>query len=174
MRSHPHAGFSTSRTARERVLTLMYEAEAREIPLDELLDGLTLPLEPLQAELARGLAYRQEEIDALLSEIALGWTLERLNSVDKAILRLAIYELSQRDEVPTAVILNEAVELAKLYSTSRSGGFVNGVLATAAKRLRPEPAGAEVDLADTQARDNPPPASAASAQNPTWQEEHPS
>ena len=139
----------------------MYEAEAREISLDELVEGLTLPLEQLQAELARGLAHRQEEIDTLLSEIAIGWTLERLNSVDKAILRLAIYELAQRDEVPTAVILNEAVELAKLYSTSRSGGFVNGVLATAAKRLRPEPAGAAVDLADAHAQaDNPPPASA--------------
>ena len=139
----------------------MYEAEAREISLDELVDGLTLPLEQLQAELARGLACRQEEIDTLLSEIALGWTLERLKSVDEAILRLAIYELSQRDEVPTAVILNEAVELAKLYSTSRSGGFVNCVLATAAKRLRPEPADAAVDLADSHAQaGNPPPASA--------------
>jgi N utilization substance protein B len=79
---------------------------------------------------------RGGEIDALVDQAALGWDLDRLAVVDRNVLRLAVAELLECPDVPTAVILNEAVELATAYSTDDSGRFVNGVLATLATRLR--------------------------------------
>jgi N utilization substance protein B len=76
-------------------------------------------------------------IDGLIVRLAPDWPLDRMPAVDRAVLRLGIYELSQRPDVPTAVILDEAVELAKRSSTEESGRFVNGVLAAAARELRP-------------------------------------
>ncbi len=127
---------STSRLARERVVALIYEAEAKGVPLEDLVDRQILPLESLESELTLGLSRRIEDVDALLGDAAEGWAVERMNAVDRAILRLGVYELAHRDVVPTAVILNEAVELAQTYSTSRSGAFVNGVLSAVAGRLR--------------------------------------
>ena len=138
--SEPSAGErSASRPARERVVSLLYEADAKEQPLGDLVQHQILPLEELEAVLADGVERHGEEIDALLKKIAVGWTLNRMNMVDRAVLRLAVYELGHRAEVPTAVVLNEAVELAQTYSTASSGRFVNGVLSTAAERLRRQP-----------------------------------
>ena len=138
--SKPSAGErSDSRPVRERVVSLLYEADAKEQPLDAFLTGQVFPLDDLESVLARGVAGRIEEIDALLDAAAVGWTVKRMNSIDRAILRLAVYELGHRSDVPTAVILNEAVELAQTYSTATSGRFVNGVLASAAVKLRRQP-----------------------------------
>jgi N utilization substance protein B len=75
-------------------------------------------------------------IDALLGEAAVGWELDRMPAVDRAVLRLAVYELLEEPGVPAAVVLDEAVALAGEYSTDDSGRFVNGVLATVASRVR--------------------------------------
>ena len=80
---------------------------------------------------------RRTEIDALIGDAAIGWDLDRMAVVDRNVLRLAVAELLACPDVPTAVILNEAVELASAYSTDDSGRFVNGVLATLAARIRP-------------------------------------
>ena len=80
---------------------------------------------------------RTGEIDDLVGEAAIGWDLDRMAVVDRNVLRLATAELLACDDVPTAVILNEAVELASAFSTDDSGRFVNGVLATVAGRVRP-------------------------------------
>lgn len=127
---------SEARGARERALGLLYEAEAREIDVLDLLSGQDLPPTPLTAELIEGVAGHRSAIDGLLEAVAVDWSVPRMAPVDRAILRLAVYELAHRREVPTAVILNEAVELAQLYSTAASGRFVNGILATIARHVR--------------------------------------
>lgn len=77
----------------------------------------------------RAIAAKKEEIDELLNERATGWKTSRMNRVDLTILRLAVYELRWDEEVPTGVAINEAVELAKKYSSDEGPAFVNGVLA---------------------------------------------
>ncbi len=127
---------SEGRRARERALGLLYEAESREVGILELLSRQDLPPVPLATELIEGVAGYGSAIDDLLEEVAVDWSVSRMAPVDRAILRLAVYELARRPQTPTAVVLNEAVELANLYSTASSGRFVNGVLATVARRLR--------------------------------------
>jgi len=127
---------SEARRARERALGLLYEAESREVGILELLSRQDLPPVPLATELIEGVAGYGSAIDDLLEEVAVDWSVSRMAPVDRAILRLAVYELARRPQTPTAVVLNEAVELANLYSTASSGRFVNGVLATVARRLR--------------------------------------
>jgi N utilization substance protein B len=80
---------------------------------------------------------RGGEIDRMIDDTAIGWDLNRMAVVDRNVLRVAVAELLACPDVPTAVILNEAVELASAYSTDDSGRFVNGVLATLAAQLRP-------------------------------------
>ena len=127
---------SEARRARERALGLLYEAESREIAVLELLSRQDLPPPPLATELIEGVAAHGATIDDLLEEVAVDWSVARMAPVDRAILRLAVYELTHRPQTPAAVVLNEAVELANLYSTASSGRFVNGVLATIAGRVR--------------------------------------
>ncbi|MCE2524955.1 MAG: transcription antitermination factor NusB [Acidimicrobiia bacterium] len=127
---------SDARRARERALGLLYEAEAREVGILDLLSCQDLPPAPLAVEMIEGVATHAAAIDALLEEVAVDWSVPRMAPVDRAILRLAVYELAHRGQVPAAVVLNEAVELANLYSTASSGRFVNGVLATIARRVR--------------------------------------
>ncbi len=79
-------------------------------------------------ELVRDAWARRAEVDAAVGKASANWTVDRMSSVDRNIIRLASYELLFRPDVPPAVAINEAVELAKRYSTEQSGGFVNGVL----------------------------------------------
>ena len=126
------------REARERAVQLCYEAEQRELGHAEILDEQVVEPEPYTGTLVVGVGRHQTQIDGLLSRFAKGWTIERMPALDRAILRVGVYELGHEPEVPTAVVLNEAVELANSYSTDDSGRFVNGVLAAAARELRPE------------------------------------
>lgn len=79
-------------------------------------------------DICRGVSEYGAEIDRLIEEKALNWKLERLSRVDRCLLRLGIFELLYRPETPRAVVINEAVELAKVYGDEKSGGFINGVL----------------------------------------------
>lgn len=106
-------------------------------PAEEVLDELPVPADPYAAQLVRGVVRHQERIDALLSESAVGWEVHRMPAVDRALLRLATYELLEEQDVPLAVAIDEAVLLAGEYSTDDSGRFVNGVLSAVAARLRP-------------------------------------
>ncbi len=123
--------------ARERALALLYEAELKDAPPSAVLGGLPMAPDPFTASLLESVEARGPEIDGLIGQAAIGWDLDRMAVVDRNVLRLAVAELLDRPEVPTAVILNEAVELASAYSTDDSGRFVNGVLATVAARVRP-------------------------------------
>ena len=122
--------------ARERALSLMYEAELKGNLPSEILGALMVPPDPYTVELLTSVEERQAEIDDFIDSAAIGWDLARMAVVDRNVLRLAVAELLGSSEVPTAVILNEAVELASGYSTDDSGRFVNGVLSTLATRIR--------------------------------------
>lgn len=122
--------------ARERALGLLYEREIRNLTADELLSSLPLEPHPYAAEALAGIEGIEQQIDAVIDEHAEGWSAARLAAVDRAILRLAIWELHMQPDVPVAVIIDEAVELSKEYSTERSSSFVNGVLDAAAASVR--------------------------------------
>ena len=123
--------------ARERALTLLYEAELKDSPPSVVLGELLMAPDGYTATLVETVESRRPEIDGMIDDAAIGWDLGRMAVVDRNVLRLAVAELLACPEVPTAVILNEAVELASAYSTDDSGRFVNGVLATIATRVRP-------------------------------------
>jgi N utilization substance protein B len=122
------------REARERALELLYEAEIKNTSTAELISALPVPPGTYSVLLAEGVDEHRAEIDKLLSDHARGWSLERMPAVDRALLRLATYELLHQAEVPVGVVISEAVELASEFSTDDSGRFVNGVLSAIAKR----------------------------------------
>lgn len=80
------------------------------------------------ADVETGVLERQGELDGRIEKYLVNWTLERLSRVDLAILRLAVYEIFFREDVPEAVAANEAVELSRRFSTDEAGSFINGVL----------------------------------------------
>ncbi len=121
----------SSREARELVLEALYEAEARGI--DPVEESLTARARRLVA----GIMEHKSEIDATIGRLAEGWRLERMPAVDRNILRLGVYELRYTD-IPVGVAVSEAVDLAKRYSTEKSGAFVNGVLGRLAHEVAAE------------------------------------
>ncbi|MGN6607561.1 MAG: transcription antitermination factor NusB [Jatrophihabitans sp.] len=127
--------------ARKRAVDVLYESDLRGVAaVDTLKDRLALadpPVSDYTVDLVEGVAGAQTRIDEILTRYAEGWTLDRMPGVDRAILRLGVYELLWRDDVPSAVAIDEAVELAKSLSTDESPRFVNGVLA---RVLRDRPA----------------------------------
>ena len=127
------------REARERALALLYEAEAKDVSPAEVIADLPLEPDPYAATLARGAGEQQAQTDALIQRLARNWKLERMPAIDRAVLRLAGYELVGQRDVPTGVVISEAVELASQYSTDESGRFVNGILARMAEELRGPP-----------------------------------
>jgi N utilization substance protein B len=130
-------GLGSRRGARERALELLYESELKEQPVSLILDELPVPPQPYATQLARGVEENRPRIDELISRHAIDWSLDRMPVVDRALLRMATFELGWREDVPTSVIISEAVELAKSYSTDESSGFVNGMLASISRELRP-------------------------------------
>jgi N utilization substance protein B len=126
----------TRRDARERALSLCYELDVRGFSLDDLLAGLPAAPDPYAVELVRGVEDHREEVDALIRKYADRWSLERMPVIDRNLLRMAVFELAHRPEVPVAVAISEAVELAKRYSTDDSGRFVNGMLGRIAEAVR--------------------------------------
>jgi transcription antitermination protein NusB len=123
--------------ARERALTLLYEAELKDSLPSVVLGELLMAPDDYTIALVETVESRGGEIDTMIDDTAIGWDLNRMAVVDRNVLRVAVAELLACPDVPTAVILNEAVELASAYSTDDSGRFVNGVLATLAAQLRP-------------------------------------
>ena len=118
--------------ARKRAVDLLYEADVRAADPRELLAERLAQADPpvpdYAVELVEGVTGNRERIDRVLGEHSEGWTVDRMPPVDRAVLRLALYELMLREDVPDAVAIDEAVELAKSLSTDESPRFVNGVL----------------------------------------------
>ena len=125
------------RDARERALGLLYEAETKGCTGAEILAELPVPADDFTVGLVEAVDEHREQIDSMLSEFARGWTLARMPALDRAALRMGSAELLTRPDVPTAVVLNEVVELASRFSTDDSGRFVNGLLARVATEVRP-------------------------------------
>jgi N utilization substance protein B len=121
--------------ARERALHLLYEATIKGVPATDVLTSQILEPEPLTRLIVEGVARDESRIDEMISNHLVGWTLARLSVLDKIILRIGVFELTSRSDTPKAVVMSEAVEMAKRFSTAESGRFVNGVLAAVARDL---------------------------------------
>lgn len=126
----------TRREARERALSLLYEADAKGVSPAEVIADLPLEPGPFVTDLVEGVGRNQDRIDELIQKFSIDWTLDRMPVIDRSLLRMATYELLERPDVPTGAILSEAVELAKRYSTEESGRFVNGVMGAIAESVR--------------------------------------
>jgi transcription antitermination protein NusB len=118
--------------ARKRAVDVLYEADVRGgdrlAVLRDRIETGNPPVPEHTVRLVEGVAEHAGRIDELIGRHASGWSLERLPDVDRAILRMAVFELLWADDVPDAVVIDEAVELAKALSTDDSPGYVNGVL----------------------------------------------
>jgi N utilization substance protein B len=133
----PRTGGKTARSdARERAMHILYEADTKGLTGTEVLAMQVLSIDDLTTEIVTGVSTHVDELDGYIVECANGWTLSRMPVIDRNVLRMAVYELSYSHDVPVAVVINEAVELAKTFSTDDSGRFVNGVLSAISKVVR--------------------------------------
>ena len=130
-----------SRTAlRQHIFKLLFrvefndraEMQEQELLYFELSDDISEEDRRYILEKYQAIVDKLEEIDALLNELSSGWKTSRMNRVDLTILRLATYEVKWDESIPTGVAINEAVELAKKYSSDSGPAFINGVLAKVA------------------------------------------
>ena len=132
--------------AREAAVQMLYQCEVGRVPMDDVRrtfwDHAADSVEPLSADLrtfagtlAGGAADAVTEIDPLISEATEHWRVERMNIMDRLILRLAVYEFLHTPETPTRVIINEALELARTFSGDEAVRFINGVLDAIRRRL---------------------------------------
>ncbi len=131
-------GVSSRRVARESALAILYEAEIRGEALADVLARQIIDPPPYAAVVLAGLVDQLDRVDELVASALHGWTLDRLATIDRSVLRMAVYELVHQPDVPTTAIVTEAVELASQYSTEDSARFVNGVVAALAERVRPD------------------------------------
>jgi len=127
------------RTARELALKILFQIDVGRLPLDEVI-AMSKALWQAPPEvwsfaeaLARGVMQKRVQLDDIIMHYAAGWTLERMANVDRNLLRMALFELLEMDDIPPSVSINEAVELAKIYSTAESSKFVNGILGNFAR-----------------------------------------
>ena len=137
-----------SRSAAREVAMMMVYAGlmgGSETPKD--IDAMLERVPPLEEEgrafaeeIAEGVKERAEELDALIGEHSHEWAINRIGRVDLAILRVAVYEILYRDDVPTGAAINEAVELSKMYCGEKSSAFVNGILGGIVRDRQEEPA----------------------------------
>jgi len=127
------------RASREIAMKLIYQLEiqkdSREEQINNTLEQYDLNENDREyiLDVVKGVFKNQEEIDGTIEKFSKGWKLSRISKVDLAILRLAIYEMCHRDDIPFTVAINEAVELAKNYSGEESGSFINGILGKLSK-----------------------------------------
>lgn len=126
----------TRRTkARERALQALYQIDVAATDLDEALARFWPSFEPVEREvregaegLVRGVANHRREIDEVIEQVSTNWRMDRMAKVDRNVLRLAVFELRWRSDVPVKVCINEAIELGRKYGSESSAAFVNGVL----------------------------------------------
>jgi N utilization substance protein B len=105
----------------------LYQHEVTGRPLDELIEGAR----PFTRELAEGVEANRGELDGLIARHSQGWTLERIAPLERNIMRVALHEALNREDIPVEVAIDEAVELSKEYCGAEAPGFVNGILGAA-------------------------------------------
>lgn len=128
--------FGSRREARETALNILYAADNHEQPLTEYLQEQPVPPEEFVSDLIEGIFTHLERIDSIIDQFAEGWSTERMPTIDKALLRMATYEVLCRPDIPIEAILSEAVALASEYSTEQSSRFINGVVASISEEVR--------------------------------------
>jgi transcription antitermination factor NusB len=122
------------RRSRELAIKVLFHLEfSRDDPaiaFDLICDNFGVPedVKPFSKELVLGVCTHIKELDDVVAKASRNWRVERMARVDRSILRLALYELLYRDDIPPKVSINEAVDLGKKFSTEESGAFINGVL----------------------------------------------
>jgi len=129
------------RRAREHALQVLYQIDLAGTGVDETLelfwdawsndDEGTL----FASRLARGVVEHGERIDGIIEEYSINWKLHRMPAVDRNVLRVAVYEFLECDDIPVMVTINEAIELGKRFSTGESGAFINGILDKISKNI---------------------------------------
>ena len=129
-------GLGSRREAREEALAILYQAELTGDPVDDALAGREVAPSDYAVEIAQRVDEGRDELDALLGQHLNKWRVERMPLVDRVIARIAAWELSARDDVPTGVVLSEAVEIATQYCAEPSPRFLNGVLSSVAAEVR--------------------------------------
>jgi N utilization substance protein B len=135
---------SKQRSARELTLKVLFQIEVGKLPLDEVMETVLEEVRPSPEEwrfvdrVVRGVIGEEARLDTIIGELAEGWRLDRLAKVDKNVLRAALYELIHESDTPVNVVINDAVEVAKKYSTEDSGRFVNGILGSFLRRREQE------------------------------------
>lgn len=128
---------------------MLYQMDTSGVSADQAIElfwehlGASREGQEFANEIVRGFERERERIDTLIRSVSQHWRIERMNCVDRNILRLATYELLRMDDVPRSVTLNEAVELAKRFGSEGSAGFVNGVLDRIATDLGKESGGGD-------------------------------
>ena len=120
---------------RERALSLLYEAELKGQDPVQVLADLPVTPDPYVRRMVERAAESRQDADRRIAGASVGWPLERMAVVDRLVLRLAVAELLDPEGPPAAVVIDEAVELAKEYSTEESGRFVNGILSTVSAEI---------------------------------------
>jgi N utilization substance protein B len=126
------------RRARKQAFLVLYQSDVNDSPVGATFErwrSYRGDLEEYAVRLARGVEHEKEDLDALLSEVSVGWPVRRMSAVDRTILRLALYEMRFVDDVPPDVAVSEAVELAKGFSGEEAPAFVGGVLRGAVERV---------------------------------------
>lgn len=121
--------------ARERALEIFYEATIKERTIAEVLNQLGIRPDEYTVAILISAEQNQQKANDLISEFAVDWTLDRIAIVDRLVMTMAVGEMLMENAPPKAVVLDEAVELAKVYSTDGSPSFVNGVLSSIAEKL---------------------------------------
>jgi transcription antitermination protein NusB len=119
------------RTARKQAFLNLYQSDVNESPPGPTMERWREhrgDLKEYAVQLVLGVERERDELDAVLSEVSVGWPVHRMSAVDRSILRLALYEMLHVDDVPPDVAVNEAVELAKGFSGDEAPAFVGGVL----------------------------------------------
>jgi transcription antitermination protein NusB len=129
---------SSRRFARELALQTLYGTEVGHRSPEDMLGETTARIDGSEGrafikDLVYGTLEFADESDAQIAPLLEGWTLERLPTIDRIVLRMSVFEINHRTETPTPVVINEAVELAKKFSTEDSGRFINGVLSKATR-----------------------------------------
>ena len=143
---------ASRRRAREYALQALFQADVREVPVQSALndlwsglmdgDGIAESRSPESEEvefaqrIVSGVAEKRQGIDELIEGSSTNWRMARMPVVDRNILRMAVFELMECQDIPATVSINEAVELAKKFGTSDSRGFVNGIVDRIARQLQ--------------------------------------
>ncbi|HZK33846.1 MAG TPA: transcription antitermination factor NusB [Bacillota bacterium] len=124
------------KSAREAAMKMLYQfdllGENNQHALKDMTNELSLDKNDLFyiKEILDGCLLHQDELDKIIADRTRGWSLDRISKIDMSILRLALYEIIHRDDIPNSVSINEAVELAKIYGNEKAGSFINGILGT--------------------------------------------